>query len=131
MTIDLGLFALNIDPTAIAGACLWSLALYLGFSPVGETLIEQIDRWLNFADRSLYTSTQEFDRTRKARESQNALHGNRETRENPPRTEDALIPVVWTLMLLRFCKCSTPARQHLYFCEHDRILITKLGSARC
>lgn len=69
-------FQFAIDTTAIAGACLWSLALYLGFSPVGEWVIEQLNRWFNFAERSLYTSTEEYKRTRKARESQNAFYAS-------------------------------------------------------
>ena len=66
-------FTLALDATAIAGAGLWSLALYLGFSPVGEWVTEQLNRWFNFAERSLYTSQSEFERTRKGRESQNAF----------------------------------------------------------
>lgn len=66
-------FRLAIDTTAIAGAFLWSLALYLGFSPVGEWVQEQLNRWFNFAERSLYTSQTEFERTKKGRESQNAF----------------------------------------------------------
>ncbi|HAX78296.1 MAG TPA: hypothetical protein DCY88_21360 [Cyanobacteria bacterium UBA11372] len=66
-------FKITLDTTAIAGALLWSLALYLGFSPVGEWVTEQLNRWFNFAERSLYTSQAEFDRTKKGRESQNAF----------------------------------------------------------
>ncbi len=57
----------------IAGASLWSLALYLSFPAVGEWLMQQLQRWFNFAERSLYTSESEFERTRKGRESQNAF----------------------------------------------------------
>jgi hypothetical protein len=35
--------------------------------------MEQFNRWLNFAERSLYTSEKEFERTRKGREAQNAF----------------------------------------------------------
>ena len=66
-------FRLAVDTTAIAGAGLWSLALYLGFSPISEWVTEQLNRWFNFAERSLYTSQTEFERTRKGRESQNAF----------------------------------------------------------
>ncbi|MFB2982439.1 hypothetical protein [Microseira sp. BLCC-F43] len=66
-------FKITLDTTAIAGALLWSLALYLGFSPVGEWVTQQLNRWFNFAERSLYTSQAEFDRTKKGRESQNAF----------------------------------------------------------
>lgn len=69
-------FSFEFNPVAIAGASLWSLALYLGFFPVSEWLIEQLNRWFNFAERSLYTSNTEFEKTRKARESQNAFYAS-------------------------------------------------------
>ena len=69
-------FRLAIDATAIAGASLWSLALYWGFSPLSEWVTLQLNRWFNFAERSLYTSEEEFERTRKARESQNAFYAS-------------------------------------------------------
>lgn len=69
-------FSFELNPVAIAGASLWSLALYLGFFPVSEWLIEQLNRWFNFAERSLYTSNTEFEKTRKARESQNAFYAS-------------------------------------------------------
>ncbi|MCG6137502.1 MULTISPECIES: hypothetical protein [Nostocaceae] len=67
-------FRFELDTIAIAGASVWSLALYLAFSPVSEWVIEQLNRWFNFAERSLYTSQTEFEKTRKARESQNAFY---------------------------------------------------------
>ena len=69
-------FRLNLDATMIAGISFGSLALYLGFSPVGEWVMYQLNRWFNFAERSLYTSQAEFERTRKARESQNAFYAS-------------------------------------------------------
>ncbi|MGB3507776.1 MAG: hypothetical protein WBA93_00720 [Microcoleaceae cyanobacterium] len=69
-------FRLAINTTAIAGASLWSLALYWGFSPLSEWVTLQLNRWFNFAERSLYTSEEEFERTRKARESQNAFYAS-------------------------------------------------------
>ncbi|MEH2125283.1 hypothetical protein [Nostoc sp.] len=69
-------FRFELDTIAIAGASLWSLALYLGFSKVNEWVIEQLNRWFNFAERSLYTSQSEFEKTRKARESQNAFYAS-------------------------------------------------------
>ena len=69
-------FDLHLNPIAIAGTALWSLALYLGFSPISDWVTEQISRWFNFAERSLYTSTEEFERTRSARESQNAFYAS-------------------------------------------------------
>ncbi|MEB3292517.1 MAG: hypothetical protein VKJ24_05105 [Synechococcales bacterium] len=71
--LDLGPFAVPIDPVAIAAAALWSLALYLGFSPIADWLIEKLVQWLNYAERSLYTSAEEFERTRQAREAQNSF----------------------------------------------------------
>jgi hypothetical protein len=69
-------FRFEFDTIAIAGASLWSLALYLGFSRINEWVIEQLNRWFNFAERSLYTSESEFEKTRKARESQNAFYAS-------------------------------------------------------
>lgn len=74
--IELLPFRLALDTTAIAGAGLWSLALYLGFWSASEWVIEQLKRWFNFAERSLYTSESEFERTRRARESQNAFYAS-------------------------------------------------------
>lgn len=69
-------FSVELNTIAIAGASLWSLALYLGFFPVSEWVIEQLNRWFNFAERSLYTSKSEFEKTRQARESQNAFYAS-------------------------------------------------------
>ena len=69
-------FRFELNTIAIAGASLWSLALYLGFSPVNEWVIEQLNRWFNFAERSLYTSQSEFEKSRKARESQNSFYAS-------------------------------------------------------
>ncbi|MEG4248916.1 hypothetical protein QUB37_13750 [Microcoleus sp. AT3-A2] len=69
-------FSFAIDATAIAGASLWSLALYWGLSPLTEWVILQLNRWMNFAERSLYTSEAEFERTRQAREAQNAFYAS-------------------------------------------------------
>jgi hypothetical protein len=69
-------FPLTIDTVAIAGSCLWALALYLSFATVRNWLIEKLTNWFNFAERSLYFSTEEFERTRLARESQNAFYAS-------------------------------------------------------
>ncbi|MEM1368608.1 MAG: hypothetical protein AAGG02_11435 [Cyanobacteria bacterium P01_H01_bin.15] len=69
-------FAITIDPTAIAGCGLWTLALYISLSTQREWLIQILERWLNFAERSLYTSSAEFDKNRVARESQNAFYAS-------------------------------------------------------
>lgn len=69
-------FRFTLDTTMLAGASLWSLALYLGFSPLSEWVMHQLNRWFNFAERSLYTSEQEFERTRRGREAQNAFYAS-------------------------------------------------------
>lgn len=69
-------FRFEIDKIAIAGSCLWSLALYLALASTREWVIDQLNRWFNFAERSLYTSETEFEKTRKARESQNAFYAS-------------------------------------------------------
>lgn len=69
-------FKFDFSATAIAGASLWSLALYLSFPAIGEWLMQQLQRWFNFAERSLYTSESEFERTRKGREAQNAFYAS-------------------------------------------------------
>lgn len=63
----------EVNTVAIAGSALWSLALYLGFSSVSGWVIHQLERWFNFAERFMYTSESEFERTRQAREAQNAF----------------------------------------------------------
>lgn len=69
-------FIFAVDATAIAGASLWSLALYWGLSPVSEWVIEQLNRWMNFAERSLYTSESEFEKTRRSREALNSFYAS-------------------------------------------------------
>jgi hypothetical protein len=76
MIKDIFPFFFAIDKIAIAGSCLWSLALYIVLSGLKEWITEQFSRWLNFADRSLYNSVEEFEATRLARESQNAFYAS-------------------------------------------------------
>lgn len=76
MTIDILPFRFHIDATTLSGIGLWALALYLAFFPVGEKVAGWISRWFDAAERSLYTSAEEFERTRKARESQNAFYAS-------------------------------------------------------
>jgi hypothetical protein len=70
------LFPFSFSATTIAGSGLWSLAFYIGLTPLREWIIKQLNRWFNFAERSLYTSQEEFERTRKAREAQNAFYAS-------------------------------------------------------
>ena len=76
MLTDILPFRIELDTIAIAGTSLWSLALYLAFSPASEWVILQLNRWFNFAERSLYMSKSEFEKTRQARESQNAFYAS-------------------------------------------------------
>ncbi len=76
MLNDILPFRFDLDTVAIAGATLWSLALYLGFSPFGEWITTQLNRWFNFAEQFMYTSKSEFEKTRQARESQNAFYAS-------------------------------------------------------
>ena len=69
-------FNLNLDKAMIAASCLWSLALYVGLASVRDFIIEQLERWMNFAERWLYTSVKEFNEARTQRESQNAFYSS-------------------------------------------------------
>ncbi|MEO0409551.1 MAG: hypothetical protein AAF289_19590 [Cyanobacteria bacterium P01_A01_bin.135] len=61
--------AFAFDSTTLAGVALWSLALYLGFSPVGDWVILQLIQGLNLARRTL-TRQAEGERTPSSWESQ-------------------------------------------------------------
>ena len=76
MTLDFLPFRFHIDPVVLAGISLWGLALYLGFFPVSEWVTDKLGQWFNYAERSLYTSEDEYERTRDARESLNALYAS-------------------------------------------------------
>lgn len=73
MLTELLPFSIPFDSAAVAGTALWTLALYLAFSPLSGWVTEQLNRWFNFAEGSLYFSAQDFERDRKGRESQNAF----------------------------------------------------------
>ena len=76
MQIEILPFQIELNTATISGACLWALALYLCLSSLKEWITEQLARWFNFAERSLYTSLEEFEATRPARESQNAFYAS-------------------------------------------------------
>jgi hypothetical protein len=76
MLIEILPFHFELNSATIAGSCLWSLALYLSFASTRDWITEQLNRWFNFAERSLYISTEEFEKTRIARESQNAFYAS-------------------------------------------------------
>jgi hypothetical protein len=69
-------FDIPINTAMIAGATLWALGLYLTGGGLRNWTMEQLQRWFNFAERSLYTSEAEFERTREAREAQNAFYAS-------------------------------------------------------
>lgn len=74
MLRDLLPFPISIDTTFLAGASLWALALYLSLASLRDWIETQLFRWLNFADRSLYISPKEFEKSRPARESLNSFY---------------------------------------------------------
>ena len=76
MVINFIPFRFSIDTVVIAGTWLWSLSLYLGLSSFRESVIEGLNRWFNFAERSLYRTQEEFEKTRQVRESQNAFYAS-------------------------------------------------------
>ena len=69
-------FTFEVDTAMVSSSCLWALALYLGLSSLKEWTTEQLYRWFNFAERFLYTDRAEFEKTRPARESQNAFYAS-------------------------------------------------------
>lgn len=76
MRIDLIPFSFELDTVDLAGSCIWSLALYIGLDSTKTWISNQLERWLNFAEGWLYTSAEEFEETRPARESQNAFYAS-------------------------------------------------------
>jgi hypothetical protein len=73
MRINIIPFSFEIDSVRFAGSCIWSLALYIGLDSSKMWIAHQLERWLNFVDGYLYSSTKEFEETRVAREAQNAF----------------------------------------------------------
>jgi hypothetical protein len=69
-------FRLELDTVLIASSCLWSLALYLALFKTKTWITEQLERWFNFAERSLYFSEEEFEKSRLAREAQNSFYAS-------------------------------------------------------
>lgn len=76
MRIDIIPFSFELDTVSLAGSCIWSLALYVGLDSTKNWISTQLERWFNFAEGWLYTSTEEFEETRPARESQNAFYAS-------------------------------------------------------
>ena len=76
MIVDLIAFSFELDTVDIASSCIWSLALYIGLDTTRNWISNQLERWFNFAEGWLYTSVEEFEETRPARESQNAFYAS-------------------------------------------------------
>ena len=76
MRINIIPFSFEIDSVSLAGSCIWSLALYIGLDSSKIWIGNQLERWFNFAEGWLYTSAEEFEETRAARESQNAFYAS-------------------------------------------------------
>ncbi len=77
MLNDLLPFEIPWNGVVVSGACLWSLALYLICFPVAEWIMAQLNRWFDFAEQQfLYSDKEEFERTRPAREAQNAFNAS-------------------------------------------------------
>jgi hypothetical protein len=66
-------FPLELNATAIAGAALWSLALYLSLSSLHTWVIEQLQRWFNWVARSLASPVKQLEKTQASHEAQNGL----------------------------------------------------------
>lgn len=76
MRFDLIAFTLELDTVNLAGGCIWSLALYIGLDSTKNWISHQLEKWFNFAEGWLYTSVEEFEASRPARESQNAFYAS-------------------------------------------------------
>lgn len=66
-------FRLELNASAIAGAALWSLALYLSLSSLQTWVIKQLQRCFDVVRRSLASSVEQFEKTQASREAQNGL----------------------------------------------------------
>ncbi|MEM8832059.1 MAG: hypothetical protein AAGE96_22300 [Cyanobacteria bacterium P01_G01_bin.19] len=76
MIVDLIAFSFELDTVDLAGSCIWSLALYISLDSTKNWVAERLERWFNFAEGWLYTSVEEFEETRPAREAQNAFYAS-------------------------------------------------------
>lgn len=63
----------TIDTAGVAGVVLWALALYLGFFPVSDRVVEQIYRWLSWTSAFFQTGQSEGNPSGKLWESWNAF----------------------------------------------------------
>jgi hypothetical protein len=67
---------LSLDATTIASASLWSLALYLGFSPIGTWLETSLIHWVMAIGQSRSQNLEAFERHRQDNEAQVAAYAN-------------------------------------------------------
>lgn len=70
------IFDFDFQPLVLLSIVLWTLALYLALTPLSDWLMVQLVRWFDFAERSLYTSAEEYEKTRPAREAQNSFYAS-------------------------------------------------------
>ena len=66
-------FQIHIDPSTVAGICLWAFALYVGIAPLREGITDGLEAWMNWAERSLYFSEEEYNKDKEIRESKSAF----------------------------------------------------------
>jgi hypothetical protein len=78
MSIEIPPFQFQIDITTLTGISLWSLALYLGFFPLSEWVMEKLGAWMNRVEQSLYTAQADKAnaKAKAARESMNAFYAS-------------------------------------------------------
>lgn len=66
-------FHASVQALPIAGTGVWAIALYVGFYTLSQWIVEQLSRWFSFAERSLSSSAEEFDKTHPAIAAQHAF----------------------------------------------------------
>lgn len=70
------LFHPHFDATTLAGITLWSLSLYLGFSPLSDRVMEQLVDWLDGVERRFDRSTDASSERPASEESMNPLYAS-------------------------------------------------------
>ena len=76
LSLDWIPFSIPINTAAIASATLWAFGSYIAWESGRNWVMTQLQRWLNVAERSLYTTEEEFEEIREVRESQNAFYAS-------------------------------------------------------
>lgn len=66
-------FQLPFEATTVAGVCLWAFALYVGIAPLREGITDGLERWMNWAERSLYFSVEDYNKDKEVRELKSAF----------------------------------------------------------